>query len=205
MTNATVNRRLWAVAATLGHGFTLNNKAPDFSLAPSDFDAACAALDAAREDSWPSISNWPRTADGGAKWLTTSSRTRICISGNGDTVIESCTAGFPGTITGSTGGTPDGVITIRGRTTTATGNPSWTAWSCADAIADAEDHVADSADAARLVRAIVDDRSETLARAIETAPAALPRSVIRAGIDAIERHIETNLPSAHRVLLRLRG
>lgn len=211
--STTVNRRIWEAACSLGHGFTLchteNGRGvktlpPDFSLSREDFDDGCCALDKAREDSWPSISCWPSTADGGASWLTISNRTRIRISGNGDTLIESCEAGFPG----AEGGKADGTITIRGRQTTFAGRPSSTAWSVANAIADAEDHVADSHVAADRVRGFVAEdsfRTSTLACAIETAPVALPRSVLLAGIDAIEQHIEKNLPAAHRVLLRLRA
>jgi hypothetical protein len=137
------NRRLWAMASRLGHGFTLSGgdantipsrdgSAPDFNLPFTEFDAACAALNAARNDDWPSISCWPRLPTGEARHWTGSHRTRITISMNGDVRIETRDSGFNHCFDWGSGKPtpaekPDGVITIRGREVTVTGEPSLTA------------------------------------------------------------------------------
>ncbi len=126
------NLRLWAMASRLGHGFTGDGSAPDFSLPFAEFDAACAALNAARNDDWPSISCWPRLPTGEARHWTGSHRTRITVSTNGDVRIETRDSGFNDCFDWGSGKPvpsekPDGVITIRGREVTVTGEPSLTA------------------------------------------------------------------------------
>jgi hypothetical protein len=209
----TANRRLWLTARVLGHGFTLEPGEPDFGLTTADFDAACAAREAARGDSWPGIDGWPRLPSGEARWETTSWRTRIRVLPNGDVRIATREEGFgayspwgaPDRVSWMSGGdggdgTPDGTIIVRGRTVVVEGRPSATAWRIVDAICIDEDVHIEPEHASRW---IVDDVS--LSETIRTAPLAVPARTLSEGAPAVEAWLRAGYPLAAGLLDRLRS
>jgi len=226
------NRRLWAMASRLGHGFTLaggdantipsrDGAAPDFSLSFAEFDSACAALNAARHDDWPSISCWPRLANGEARHWTCSHRTRITVSTNGDVRIETRDSGFNDCFDWGSGKPapvekPDGVITVRGREVTVTGEPSPTARDLLLSISVSEnwplepEHVSgwllDLAKATTVEAEAA--RWRLLARVVDEARVVLPSQKLLVRYDTIEAEVTAHirsLPIASVILAEAEG
>lgn len=195
MTTVTAHNRQWSIAAALQHGFTLVFTRPDPSLSPADWDAACAALDEARQDSWPSISGWPRRPDGGLHWVTGSGNTAITIDASG--VVEVVTSA--------------GAFTVRGSKVTLTGTPSLTAHLIVAAVAADEGWTLPSDVGAAHLRALADADPDAaglwtrLAHVVDVAPVALPGSLFTspwaARAAAVTDHINA-LPLASKVLAR---
>jgi hypothetical protein len=209
----TANRRVFIAARVLGHGFALEPGEPDFGLPLADFDAALAARERARGDSWPGIDGWPRLPSGEARWETTSWRTRIRVLPSGDVHIATREAGFgsyspwgaPDRLSWMRGGeegdgVPDGTIIVRGRAVVADGRPSATAWQIVDAICIDEDIHVEPQHAGRW---IVDD--DALSETIRTAPLAVPAKTLSQGAAAVEAWLRAGYPFAARLLDRLRA
>jgi len=226
------NRRLWAMASRLGHGFTLSGgdantipsregSAPDFSLPFEGFDAACVALNAARNDDWPSIDCWSRLPNGEARHWTGSHRTRITISTIGHVRIETRDSGFSDCFDWGSGKPvpaekPDGVITIRDREVTVTGEPSFTAHDLLRSISVIENWPLDPEHVSGwllgLAKATTVEaeaaRWRLLARVVDEARVALPSQKLLVRYDEIEAEVTAHirsLPIASIILAEAEG
>lgn len=221
--NTTANRRLWAMASRLDHGFTTHcvetngtwtPVLPDFDSSFEEFDKACAALEKARGDNWPGISGWPRLASGEARWVTGSGRTAISVLPNGDVIIRTDEEGaftFDWVKGGDFAFAPAGTVTIRGREAKVEGNPSHTGMSLLAAIAADEGWPLDADEGAAWLRshATSDAASASLwlalADVVESTPVALPGPLLTVRWEhraaAVIRHLRT-LPWATAMIER---